>query len=251
MRLIAVANQKGGVGKTTTTLNVAHALALGGRRVAVLDLDPQANLTVAFGFVHPRAGMDQVLRDGVPPSILAVPARDQIRLVPAGFGLARLEAAQDGVAIGADRLKEMLDGEFQDCDLVLIDCPPASGLLVVNALFATDEVLTPVATDYLSLVGLSHLLGTFRQFERRLGRKLQQWIAITRYTSDSRLAREVEAKLRSYFPGRVLDRPVREDSALAESPSFGKTIFEYRNDSPGAWDYRVLAEDLLQRRTMR
>lgn len=251
MRVIAVVNQKGGVGKTTTVTNLGHALALQGVRVGILDLDPQANASVSLGLTEPRAGMDQVMRDGVPLSLLAVSARQNLWVVPAGFGLGRVETEGGQQVTRGEALKQILQEGHPDCDILLIDCPPASGLLVINALYAAHEVLTPVSADYLSLVGLSHLLGTLRQFEAKLEHKLQQWIAVTRYTSDHKLGCQVEAKLREYFPARVLETPVREDRALAESPSFGQTVFEYNQTSSGAWDYRILAEDLRNRRVMR
>lgn len=250
MRLIAVINQKGGVGKTTTTSNLAHALALKGRRVTAIDLDPQGHLTACFGLdQRNQSGLDEVLLDGVPIMQHVVNVREHLDLVPAGCDLNRFEQITEGGAKRGRMLKRAIDGHFDDRDFLLLDCPPASGLIAVNALFAADEVLVPVGGDYLSLHGLSYLISTFKNFEHLLGHRLSQWIVVTRFQARRRLAREVLEKLLEYFPGRVLKTAIRENVALAECPSFGQTIFEYKRSSNGADDYRDLAVDLVNGRT--
>jgi len=246
--IIPVINQKGGVGKTTTTLNLAHALALAGQKVTVIDLDPQGHLSASFGIHDPKiGGIDrallgtQALRENV------IEIRENLKFVVAG---ARLNEIEQNVNIPHDRLKTVLQGVFDDQMCVLIDCPPASGLLVVNALFAADTALVPMVGDYLTLHGLSHLMATFRKFEKTLNKSIPLWIILTRYQKRRRLARDVKDRLLAYFPERILATPIRESVALAESPSFGKTIFEYKPKSSGAEDYRHLAQDLLHRRTM-
>lgn len=247
MLIIAVINQKGGVGKTTTTLNLGHALALMGHPVTLLDLDPQGHLSASLGVHDPNvSGMDvallgeQSLSDGV------LSVRENLQLIPAGVRLGEAESK----ALPRDRLHNLLKTQFSDQVAVLMDCPPSSGTLVVNALVAADSALVPVSGDYLALHGLSYLMATFRNFETALAKKIPLWLVLTRYQQRRRLARDVRDKLMTYFPKRILATPIRESVALAESPSFGKTIFEHRPKSIGADDYRQLAEDLLHRRTL-
>lgn len=250
MRLVAVINQKGGVGKTTTVVNLAHVLATQGYNVTAIDLDPQGHLSASLGIdTRQSTGLDEVLMDGVSIKDVMQPVRENLSLIPAGKKLGSLEQQDQGTAERAKRLKNSL-AKLKNQDFVFLDCPPASGFLVVSALYATKEVLIPVASEYLSLHGLSHLMGTLKQFESSLGHKFKQWVVVTRFHKRRRLAQDVKAKLEEYFPGMVLKTTIRETSALAESPSFGQTVIEYREDSHGAEDYRALAKDFVKGRTM-
>jgi chromosome partitioning protein len=250
MRLFAVINQKGGVGKTTTVANLAYALAERGKQVTVIDLDPQGSLSASLG-VDTRnvAGIDDVLINEAEIADVLVMARENLYLVPAGKNLRQLEQHSDGSAAQAKRLKSALQ-DLDDQDFVFIDCPPASGFLVISALFAVEEVLIPVASEYLSLHGLSHLMGTLNMFEESLARTFKQWVVITRFHPRRKLAQDVHQTLVEYFPKKVLKTPIRETSALSESPSFGETVFEYRGNSNGAEDYFSLCTDLLKGRTL-
>ncbi len=251
MRRVAVINQKGGVGKTTVCTNLAHALVLAGQKVTVLDLDPQAHLTASLGIHDPDIqGMASVLLDGVPIDEAVVQARERLQLVPAGSRLGDVEHWQNAGGPRGELLQQALQGRFEDQDFVLFDCPPASGFVAVNALFAVDEVLIPMPGDYLALQGLSYLMGTLHNFEQALNRRFTQWIVLARFQARRRLAQDVRQKLLEYFPGQVLATQIRETAALAECSSFGKTIFEYRAKSQIAGDCRKLADDFLNRRTM-
>lgn len=244
MRTIAIINQKGGVGKTTTTVNLAHALVLNQHKVTVIDLDPQGHLTTSLGVNYlQRPGLDSVLLNDYPIEKCVKEVRPGLCLVPSGPELGNIEhKAMRGVKRGT-LLRDAMKDRFQDQDYVLIDCPPASNLLVINALFSTHETLIPIASDYLSLQGLSYLIGTFKNFER-LGHRINELFVMTRFNTRRRLPQQVMDTLRQYFPKRVLATRVREAAALAECPSFGKTIFEYRKNSNGAADYESLALDL-------
>jgi len=242
--VIAVINQKGGVGKTTTAVNLGHALALAGRRVLALDLDPQSHLTSALGVDVATPGMDAVLLDGAALVDYRVSAREGLDMVPAGRGLANVEHLTEGGKTRGLRLRAALDACDEDYDAVIMDCPPSAGLLGMNALFAASELLIPVSSDYLALHSLSRFMETLGFVEETLRRPLPRRVVMTRYHAQRRLAREVRGKLSEYFQGRLLDTAIRENVALAECPSFGETIFDYQLGSHGAEDYRRLAEEM-------
>lgn len=248
--MMAIMNQKGGVGKTTTTLNLAHALAQQGKNVMAIDLDPQAHLTAGFGALKKnQAGIADVLLDENTMKDVTLKVRDNLYLLPAGERLGEVEYI---VTSGAQRgflLKEALKKRKRSMDFVLIDCPPSSGLLGMNALLAVDEVLIPVSGDFFALQGMSRLINIFSHIETSLNKQLKKWVVLTRFHERRRLAREVRTKIISHFPKSVYRTAIRESVALAESPGFGQTIFEYQASSNGAEDYRALADDVLKQRT--
>ena len=245
MRTIAVINQKGGVGKTTTTANLAHAFAIKGHSVTGIDMDPQGHLAAHWGCYRKDAhGVDQVLLgEKIIPQV-AVSARDRLHLVPAGEGLKKIERGECG-SISANTLKEALSSVADTQDFTFIDCPPASGLLIDYALSAADEMIIPVAADYLALRGLSDIIETVRKFEQQLDKEFKLWVVVTRFHTRRKLSIEVRDKLLEYFPDNMLATSIREASVLAECPSFGKTAFEYKGANFGAYDYASLARDLL------
>jgi len=245
-------NQKGGVGKTTTTLNLAHALALAGRRVTALDLDPQGQLGDGLGIIaNGHGGMDEVLLSQAPLRDVLQPARAQLSIAPAGPRLSEFEFVNEGGARRGWLLKEALQAAFgEDDGIVLIDAPPSAGLLAMNVLMAVDEVLIPVTGEYLALHGVGRFMRILKHIDDSLERKTKLWIALTRFNERRRMAREVRDKLLEYFPGTVLATPIRESSAVADSPGVALSIFEYQRRGRGADDYRALADDLLNARTL-
>ncbi len=252
MRIISVINQKGGVGKTTTTANLAHALALAGNKVTVIDLDPQSHLASSLGIDgREYSGVDMVLLENIPIENLIIKVRENLNIIPAGADLGQIEHLSQGGVKKGSGLRDALKDQLQDQDYILIDCPPASGLLAVNALLASQEVLIPVTGDYLSLEGLSFLMATIKNFEKKLGHHLKEWIVLTRLHTRRRLGKEVLAKILEYFPNKVFSTHIRETAALAECPGMGKTIFEYRSKSNGALDYQALANDLMHANTIK
>ncbi len=246
MRVIAVLNQKGGVGKTTTTMNLAHALAQQAYRVLAIDLDPQANLTVGFGKTKTHMpGIADTLIDGALIQDVCCEVRNNLELIPAGSRLGEFEYIQNKGVEKGFLLQKSIMKKASDKDFVLIDCPPSSGILGINALLAANEVIIPVAGDFYSLQGLSRQMQIFDYVESTLNRQTKKWLVLTRYNERRKLARQVRESVVHYFPHRVLQTPIRETVALAESPAYGKTIFDYRQNNRGAEDYRQLANDIL------
>ena len=250
MSTIAVINQKGGVGKTTTTANLAHALARSGKKVTVIDFDPQGQLAVALGVVDRQQGIAEVMLEGKDIRQLLLEVRENLQLLAAGTRLMEIEQLRDGGVQRGELLSRALQNSLQDQDYVFIDCPPSSGLLAANALFASDEILIPMAGDFLALQGLSHLLGTLKKFEQALQKKYKKRLIMSRYCSTRRISRQVLNTLCKHFPGQILPTVIRETVLLAECPGFGKTILEYRPGSRPARDFRGLADDFLTGRVM-
>jgi chromosome partitioning protein len=249
-RVIAIMNQKGGVGKTTTTVNLGHALALAGKKVTLLDMDPQGQVAISLGLKNNQGGSDRILLEGEKLDDYLVAARHNLDVVCAGDNLADFEHVVIGGASRGYRLRRAIEAStLLMGDFVLIDCPPSSGLLGINAMFAADELVIPVSGDYLSLQGLSRMMHILKRSESVLGHSIRLWIVSTRMQLRRRLTEEVRLKILKYFPGRVLNTVIREDVSFAECPSFGKSVFEYKAKSAGAEDYQSLAQDLLGGRT--
>jgi len=249
MRTIAVVNRKGGVGKTTTAANLAHALARDGHRVLAVDLDPQGHLASALGAEAGGSGLAGCLLEDAPLARALRPARDNLWLVPAGAGLAEMEGLQGGPERGT-RLARALATVAASFDLAVVDAPPSARLLAANALLAASDVLLPVPCEYLALDGLAGLLTTLERLERAHGRDTRRWLAVTRYQGRRRLSQEVRELLVARFPDQVLATAVRENAAVAEAPGFGRTVLEYAPRSHGAQDYTRLAADLMTGRTL-
>jgi chromosome partitioning protein len=258
MRRIAIINQKGGVGKTTTSVNLGAALAEQGRRVVVCDLDPQANLSLHMG-IEPGAKEPSTYTVLHGATTLAESLKqmsmENFRVLPSNIDLsgAELELAS---AIGRDNLlADAIDSWVEEhqkehgeepADYLIIDCPPSLGLLSVNALAAANEVIITVQTEFLALMGMSKLVDVVALIQRRLNPNLViSGIAACLYDSRLRLAREVLGEIRKYFPGQVFKQPIRSNVKLAEAPSFGQSIVEYAPESNGALDYRKLGLEVI------
>ncbi|MDO9106489.1 MAG: ParA family protein [Methylovulum sp.] len=251
MRVVAIINQKGGVGKTTTSANLCHAIAESGKKVTVIDLDPQGHLAVSLGIrLQQHGGIDEAMRGEKTIQEQIIQVRHNLQLITSGSRLQEIEQLTGNVSHRGDLLKNALQTGLDDQDFIFIDCPPSSGLLVVNALFACDEILIPMTSDFLALQGLSHLMGTVKRFEKVLKKHYTLWLVISRYTPNRKISKQVLNILLSHFPERVLATAIKETTLLAECPSFGKTILEYSPESRSAKDFRKLANDFLEGKVM-
>ena len=251
MKKIAVLNQKGGVGKTTITANLCHALAMAGQKVLAVDLDPQGHLSASLGiFKPPKHGIADVMQTERSLASVQIDTRESLHLIPAGLGLRDLEESSEHMKDKMDLLKNALAQVPENTDYVILDCPPSSGLIAANAILAVDEILIPVSGDYLSLNGLAHLLITLKRFDPIRTKPMKKKIVLSRFVARRRLSQEVLEKLQEHFPNMILQTPVREASILAECPGVGRTVFEYRENSGSAEDFKMLAYDVMQGNTM-
>ncbi len=265
-RVMVVANQKGGVGKTTSTVNVAAALAQLGQRVLVVDLDPQGNASTALGAPHHRgvASTYDALVDGTPLAEVATPAADleNLWVVPATIDLAGAEIELVSVVARENRLARALAshpgigsadvaGE-ERFDYVLIDCPPSLGLLTLNALVAGAEVMIPIQAEYYALEGLGQLLETIEMVKAHLNPRLTvSSILITMYDARTRLAAGVADEVREHFADQVLKTTIPRSVRVSEAPSYGQTVMTYDPASPGALSYLEAAREVAQQVTSR
>ncbi len=250
-RIFTVANQKGGVGKTTTTVNIAAALSMGGLRTLVIDLDPQGNASTALGVPHRDiAGIYDVLMGDQPITsvIQKVAGFPSLDCIPSNSSLANAEVNLVSMVARELRLKEALEEISPNYDYIFIDCPPSLGLLTINALAAARELLIPIQTEYYALEGLSQLLETYAVVKKRLNAKLDlSTIVLTMFDSRTRLSNDVAANVRSHFPKELIDIPIPRAVRVSEAPSYNQTVMTYDPLSPGAIAYMQVAREIAER----
>lgn len=255
-RVITVANQKGGVGKTTTTVNLAAALARSGARVLVIDLDPQGNASTAMGVDHRSEvpSVYDVIIDDVPMAdvVQKSPEFDALYCVPATIHLAGAEIELVSLVAREQRLStalhEFLLESAEPFHYVLIDCPPSLGLLTINAFVAAREVLIPIQCEYYALEGLSQLLNNIELIERRLNPALTvSTILLTMYDGRTNLANQVAQDVRDHFPKQVLNAMIPRSVRISEAPSYGQTVISYDTNSPGSLSYLEAAAEIARR----
>jgi chromosome partitioning protein len=250
-RIFTVANQKGGVGKTTTTVNIAAALSMGGLRVLVVELDPQGNASTALGVPHrDTAGIYEVLMGNasITSVIQKVAGFPVLDCVPSNSSLANAEVNLVSMVARELRLKEALDEIFPNYDYIFIDCPPSLGLLTINALAAARELLIPIQTEYYALEGLSQLLETYGVVKKRLNANLDlSTIILTMFDGRTRLSNDVAANVRAHFPKELIDIPIPRAVRVSEAPSYNQTVMTYDPLSPGAIAYMQVAREIAER----
>lgn len=255
-RVFTVANQKGGVGKTTTTVNLAAALARAGARVLVIDLDPQGNASTALGVEHRSETIsvyDVIINDEPMASVVQKsPEFNALYCAPATIHLAGAEIELVSLVAREQRLRTALDRFLADSSdefhYVFIDCPPSLGLLTINAFVAAREVLIPIQCEYYALEGLSQLLNNIQLIERHLNPELTvSTILLTMYDGRTNLANQVAADVREHFPAETLDALIPRSVRISEAPSYGQSVISYDEGSPGSLSYLEAAAEIARR----
>jgi chromosome partitioning protein len=250
--IIAIANQKGGVGKTTTSINLATSLALAGQNVLLIDLDPQGNASTGLGIDRRQRsrGTYALLIDGTPAADLQLPTEiPGLTIIPADPDLAGAEVEMVSLDRREHRLQDALHRDAATPhDYIIIDCPPSLNLLTLNALVAASAVLVPLQCEFFALEGISQLVRTVERVNRSLNPTLQlQGIVLTMFDRRNNLSELVAADARSFFGDRVYDTVIPRNIRVSEAPSHGKPVHLYDPKSPGALAYARLAEELLKR----
>lgn len=250
-KIISVTNQKGGVGKTTTCVNVAAYLAMFGKRVLLIDMDPQGNACTSVG-VDVEKGQNSVyevllnevsIKDAIYPSCLK-----NLDVVPSNVDLAGAEVDLVYVENREKVLKEALALVQNSYDYIFMDCPPSLGLLTVNALTATDSIIIPIQCEYFALVGLGQLMNTVRLIKKHLNPNLEiEGVLLTMKDNRSNLVSQVANEIKKYFEAKVYDTYIPRNIRLAESPSHGKPVCLYDDKSKGALAYKALTEEFLRK----
>ena len=257
-RIFTVANQKGGVGKTTSAVNIGAALAMGGLRTLIIDLDPQGNASTAFGVARDEVnGMYEVVIKDLPikEAALKVPGYPALEIIPATQSLANAEVELVPLVARELRLKKALTNYLNEAanrgerfDYVIIDCPPSLGLLTINALVAADELLIPIQCEYYSLEGLSLLLHTVSLIQEHLNQNLKlTTIVLTMFDGRTRLANDVADEIRKHYPKELIDIPIPRAVRVSEAPSYGQTVMTYDPGSNGADAYARVAREIALR----
>ena len=257
-RIFTVANQKGGVGKTTTAVNVAAALSMGGLRTLIIDLDPQGNASTAFGIPRDELpGMYEVINHDQPlrEIVIRINGYPFLECAPATQSLANSEVELVSMVAREMRLKkaisDLLDERERNgerIDYVIIDCPPSLGLLTINALVAAEELLIPIQCEYYSLEGLALLLHTLTLVREHLTPKIElTTIVLTMFDGRTRLANDVATSVRQHYPKELIDIPIPRAVRVSEAPSYGQTVMTYDPLSTGATAYMAIAREIANR----
>jgi chromosome partitioning protein len=250
-KAIAIFNQKGGVGKTTTNINLAACLALKGKKILILDIDPQGNTTSGMGISKKglvRTMYEVLLSDKIEPSDAIIPTRvKNLDIIPASVQLAGAEIELVQLEGREKRLKKALDKIKSKYDYIFIDCPPSLGLLTINSLTAVDSVLIPIQCEFYALEGVSQLMSTIDLVKRNMNPKLEiQGVILSMFDGRTNLSIQVVEEVKKYFKEKVYTTVIPRNVRLAEAPSYGMPIMEYDPKSKGAEAYSEFAEEFLE-----
>lgn len=251
-KIISFSNQKGGVGKTTTCVNLAAYVATAGKRTLVVDFDPQGNASSALGFFE-KSAEDSIYSVVCDDSDVKKAVRDTdirgLKFIPSSDDLAGAELELGQIVIGRERvLEEKLQPLADDFDYIFIDCPPSLGLLTVNALNASDGVIVPIQCEYFALEGLSQMMNTIRLVKKHLNPAINvEGVVLTMYDSRAKLSREVLDEIVKFFGDKVFDTKIPRNVRLAEAPSYGKPVLLYDRRCAGAQAYSALCKEFLAR----
>ncbi len=250
-QVLAVVNQKGGVGKTTTVVNLASLLASLGQKVLMIDMDPQGNATSGFGFDKnnlPKTVYDVLINEESITNTIFDTGRKNLNLIPANIQLAGAEIELVSAVSRETFLKRALEGVRDQYDFVLLDCPPSLGLLTLNALTASNGVLVPIQSEYFALEGLTQLMETIKLVKKGLNPDLYIFgVIVTMFDARTQLSHQVASEVRKYFGDRVFRTIIPRNVRLSEAPSFGKAIMEYDPKSKGAESYAALTKEIIKR----
>lgn len=253
-RRVVVANQKGGVGKTTTAVNVASALAREGHKVLLIDMDPQGNASTALGIEHSpdTKGTYEVLigHESIADLAQTSPESENLKVLPATVDLSASEIELVSLIAREQRIAQALKDyeESNDVDWVFFDCPPSLSLLTVNAMVAANELLIPIQTEYYALEGLTQLMHTISMIRQNLNSNLRvSGILLTMYDARTKLSSQVAAEIAKHFPDQIIKTVISRSVRISEAPSYGQTILEYDPKSVGAKAYRKVAYELSTR----
>lgn len=253
-KTIAVTNQKGGVGKTTTAINLAASLAVLEYKTLILDADPQANATSGIGFnpKNIKTSIYECVIDGVDPKeVILATETPHLDLMPAHIDLVGAEIEMINLPNRENMMTNVIDKIRDDYDFIIIDCSPSLGLITVNALTASDSVIIPVQCEYFALEGLGKLLNTIKIVQNRLNTQLDiEGILLTMYDSRLRLSKQVTEEVKTHFQQMVFSTIINRNTKLGEAPSYGNSIIMYDAESTGAINYLNLAREILQKNDM-
>jgi chromosome partitioning protein len=249
-KILAIANQKGGVGKTTTAINLSSCLAVAEQKTLLIDIDPQGNTTSGLGYNRReiKNSIYNVLIADMPPAEAIIKTEIKyLDLLPANINLVGAEIELVGILSREFKLKQALATITGIYDFIIIDCPPSLGLLTINTLTAADSVIIPIQCEYYALEGLSLLMNTINLVQKHLNPKLEiQGVLLTMYDGRLTLSRQVAEDARKFFTNKVYDTVINRNVRLSEAPSFGKPILLYDVESSGAQNYLRLAKEVLE-----